>query len=293
MKSSPLITTSIAPNHRIELQKQAIKSWLNIGMEVISLNTAEEIEKLQPIFRDITFVPQYRTGQALFGRPYIFISDILNYFRNKSHRICGIINSDISLAQDPNLKTFLYEQAHNSLLYGPRFQVNSFLEENGTLDPLGFDFFIFDRSLISDWAETYFCLGMPSWDHWFPLVSLLCGRNVKKLISQIAFHSYHEVSSDRAVIPFNNEFVSQIIKHFALTERNLSRLDSTRNVVLFNKFQFTDSYNTIIEKIKNDLKIVNDDKLINYKELAIFFDEFTRYSLRFLEKHSKKIEFEC
>ena len=38
MESSPLIATSIAPNHRIELQKQAIKSWLNIGMEVINNN---------------------------------------------------------------------------------------------------------------------------------------------------------------------------------------------------------------------------------------------------------------
>ena len=93
MKSPLLIATSIAPNERISIQKQAIQSWQNIGMEVISLNTADEIKKLQPIFTNLTFVPQIRTGQTLFGRPYIFISDILNYFRNKNNRVCGIIKA--------------------------------------------------------------------------------------------------------------------------------------------------------------------------------------------------------
>ena len=227
MALTPLIATSIAPNERIEVQKQAISSWLYIGMEVISLNTLEEIEELQPIFKDIKFVPQLRTGQTLFGRPYIFISDILNYFRQNNYHICGIINSDISLVADPGLSAFLCEQAQNSLVYGPRFQVKSFSDKNGTIDPLGFDYFIFDRHLVSDWHESYFCLGLPSWDHWFPLVSILTGRPVKKIISQIAFHAYHDVRENRAVLSLNNEFVSQIIEYFSLTEQNLSRLTTT------------------------------------------------------------------
>ena len=216
---------------------------------------------------------------------------MLNHFRQKDCSICGIINSDICLIPDAGLTSFLCEQARNSLVYGPRFQVKSFSDTQAIIDPLGFDYFIFDRNLISDWGESYFCLGLPSWDHWFPLVSILTGRSVKKVVSQIAFHTRHDVPINRAVMSLNNEFVSQIIKYFSLTEKNLSRLISAENITLFNEFQFANTYNSIVEKIDNTITTGDGIGSKYYKELATFFDEFTKYSIHFLENKSEKLEF--
>ena len=291
MNSSTLIATSIVPDHRIKIQKEAVFSWLNAGMEVISLNTNLEIEKLTPIFNNVAFIPQIRTGKLLFGKPYIFISEILNYLRSTNHSICGIINSDISLIADTNLHSFLKEQARGSLVYGPRYQVSSFDDSEGEVDPLGFDYFIFDRRLIPDWNETHFCLGLPSWDHWFPLVPTLIGHRVKKLTSPIARHIPHAVPTDRNVIPFNNEFVRQIVNRFSLTEHNLSKLISPTNAISFNEFDFVDRYGNLVADVEENLKEIDASNIDKYRELAKLFDEFTRYSIRFLEKYSEKIEF--
>jgi hypothetical protein len=292
MEETLLIATSIAPNDRLSVQKESVLSWLNAGMEVISLNTDEEIEKLAPSFRNVDFIPQIRTGKSFFGKPYIFISEILNHLKTTQHTICGIINSDIALIENSNLSPFLIDQAQGSLVYGPRFQVNSFESNEGSIDPLGFDYFIFDQSLIPDWNETHFCLGLPSWDHWFPLVPILIGRPIKKLISPIARHIPHDIPIDRDVIPFNNEFISQIINRFALTENNLSNLISPENAILFNKFNFVKKYETLVTKIQNSEHASAEIKLSHYEKLALFFDEFTRHSIHFLDKNSEKIEFE-
>ena len=292
MAHTLLIATSIAPHDRLNVQRKSVESWQNAGMKVISLNTQEEIKKLAPNFDKVEFIPQIRTGNSLFGKPYIFISEILNYLKTTPYTICGIINSDINLIENSKLSNFLIEQAQDCLVYGPRFQVDSFKSSKGSIDPLGFDYFIFDQHLITDWKETHFCLGLPSWDHWFPLVSILTGRRIKKLISPIARHIPHDTPADRDVIAFNNEFISQIIKYFALNERNLSKLISPHSAILFNKFEFVKRYQTLIKNIQNTEQASAKTKFNHYEKLALFFDEFTRHSIHFLDKNSEIIKFE-
>jgi hypothetical protein len=58
-KNKILIVTSIAPGN-VEEQKLAMSSWQALGFSVVSLNSLEEINQLQPIYSNITFHPVVR-----------------------------------------------------------------------------------------------------------------------------------------------------------------------------------------------------------------------------------------
>ena len=47
LKTSEItIATSINPDSRIDIQKEAIESWIKAGFRVVSLNETKEIKKL-------------------------------------------------------------------------------------------------------------------------------------------------------------------------------------------------------------------------------------------------------
>ena len=193
MTNTPLIATSIAPNNRLEIQKKAIDSWNRGGFAISSLNTPIEIDALKNDFPEVQFIPQLRTAQAFVGKPMIFIADILQYLKSTSSTNCAIVNSDIFFTAPTEFHALLLAKTKDSFVYAPRYEVDRWDSDHGHFDLLGFDLFAFDRSFISDWPESHFCLGMPSWDHWFPLLSVLAGRSAKKIISSTIRHIPHDV----------------------------------------------------------------------------------------------------
>ena len=284
------IATSIAPNSRLTIQKNAIGSWVEAGFRVASLNEPNEIKELSNIFKNIEFIPQMRTAKALFGKPYIYISDILSYLRTQDSRISGIINSDIFLKNTEDFSSFLIQEVENSLIYGPRLEVKTFKSKDGNMDPLGFDYFIFDRNLISDWRETRFCIGLPSWDHWFPLVSMFNGRNLKKIITPFALHAMHPVSLNRSVIPFNIELINQTINYIKVVHKDHKNTESIKIINLFNQINLIEEYENILLELA-DRKLLNYDKnLESLEKMATFCDKFSSYVIKFLNKNSTHME---
>ena len=280
------IATSINPDSRIDIQKEAIESWIKAGFRVVSLNETTEIKNLSNTFRNIDFVPQIRTAKALFGKPYIYISDILACLRTQNSQISGIINSDIYLKNTENFSSFLIQEAENSLIFGPRLEVKTFKSRDGKMDPFGFDYFIFDKKLMSDWKESRFCIGLPSWDHWFPLVSMFNGRRIKKIITPFALHITHTVSINRSVIPFNIELINQIINYIKPGDKTVKNIEGIKIIKLFNKFDLIQEYENILIEIENS-KLLNDEKKLEALEkMAIFCDKLSSYVVQFLNQNS-------
>jgi hypothetical protein len=294
MESSILLATSIAPGGRLELQRAAVGSWLTLGFEVVSLNSPAEIGVLAAEFGDIEFVPQVRTAQSILGTPLIFISDILAYLKQSERPICGIVNSDIFAAADKNFSAYLTKQAKDALVFSPRYQIDSLDDANLTADALGFDFFVFDRNLIGEWNESHFCLGMASWDHWFPLMPLLAGRKVRKLYSPIAKHVRHATPPDRHTMAYNNEFIGTVIDRIKNAPGKPQSAQSQSAIDDFGGFDLTQPYMRLIDDLKRVEGEGANDAAINdcYENLARFFDEFTRHVIRFLGRNAEKITYE-
>ena len=274
-----VIGTSISPHERLEIQSIAIESWLSHGFKVISVNCSEETQILRNYYPAITAIEHDRTGHLLASKPVIFINDILHYLRQSNGKILGIINSDIFIHQTPDLPDKIIELCKGRLVFGPRMEVPAFNALNGQHDPFGFDYFFFDHSLVPIWPETNFCLGMPFWDHWFPLAALLEKKKITKMIGDQFRHIPHPVSRDDSFFSFNDYFVSLTISQIK------------NNQIGFGKEFDHSSYellrNSAIE-CENQL-VTENDKMKRYEELAIFFDELSKYVINFINDRSETI----
>jgi tetratricopeptide (TPR) repeat protein len=186
-----VIGTSLSPNNE-KIQKAAIDSWRGNGFEIISFNSAEEASKIELLYPDVQIRITDRNAAKLFGKPYIFLDDILSDFKKLNPDICGIINSDIVMAPNSHLKKILdKELSCNSLVYGSRVEVENLNELRGEFYNNGFDIFFFKPELIHEIPKSLSSIGVTWWDYWFPLVAALNGAKLKKLNRPFGFHASH------------------------------------------------------------------------------------------------------
>ncbi|MBD2552245.1 hypothetical protein H6G51_03040 [Limnothrix sp. FACHB-708] len=193
-----VVATSIAPKN-IELQKLAIKSWLDLGISVVSLNTNQEIEYLTPFFREIEFLKVEHTGKNMYGKDYVYLNDIMNYLKKYGTDICGLINSDIFLRTTPHFLNLILLECKNSLVFASRWDLNQLTDEHGELFELGFDVFFFDRNLLSYFQTSRFCLGVPWWDYWIPATAVQNHLTIKYAVTPFAYHLKHDTNYDQHI----------------------------------------------------------------------------------------------
>lgn len=188
----PTITlaTSLTISKNLDIQKQAISSWVYLGFKVVSINASDELTVLQPHFPNVEFVAAQRDARANYGKPYIYFDDILSYLAKQDCRICGIVNSDIHFLRE-NLPALIYQNVLNSLVFGSRIDIVSLdaPAEGQIFD--GFDYFFFDNNILPRFLPEDFCIGLPWWDYWLPLNFLSNKRTIKKITTPIAYHIIH------------------------------------------------------------------------------------------------------
>jgi len=192
------IATSIAPKN-IDFQKKAISTWKDLGFDVISINSAREIQQLAGYFPAVDFVEATRDASAIAGKPFVFFDDVLIALKSSGSEICGIVNSDIFLL-DRKLLDAVAGEAREGFLFGSRIDIPSLDQRDGRFHLWGFDYFFFNRSIIDIYNQTDFCLGAPSWDYWAVLAPVVKGVAVKQLITPAAYHVRHSARYDYDLI---------------------------------------------------------------------------------------------
>jgi len=275
-----LLATSLVPGTRQEVQQAAVNSWIDCGFSVQSLNTEKEAAAVQTEFPTVEAHVMLRDARIATGRPVIFINDILQFFRNSGSDICGIINSDIYLAGGQAFHDQVASLAREGHIILPRLEVPDFSSSTGQLDPFGYDFFMFDRTLLADWNESQFCLGMPFWDHWFPMMSLLAGRKVLKIVSRNVRHIPHPVSRDDSFFMFNDHFAGLMIGYME------------NNTIGFgNGFDFS-PYQQLREAVVSaeSVELSPTERQEAITALALFFDGLTKYVIKFIDDRTEKVE---
>ena len=292
MSSKVLLGTSIAPNSRLKIQKSALESWAENGFDIVSFNTPNEILTLSKNFPAISFIPIMRTGEKYAGKPLPLISDILQHLNLADQKYCGIVNSDIYFSSSSPLSDVIKKYAKNSFVYGPRFDVNDLKSQEGKYDPLGFDYFIFDKRITNKWDDNRFCLGMPFWDHWFPLIPILNGHTVKKIIAPIARHATHPNSWGTSTLAFNDEFIRILIDYQMRDIQTQNNKKLNEILVAFKEIEIQHPYYQIKAKLQEqpDQSLDNPKTYSYIEDLAKLFDRVTRDTLKFIENHSEIIK---
>ena len=188
-----VIATSIAPGN-VDKQQAAIESWRSLGFTVVSLNSIEEVEKLEHLYKNVHFHVVDHHAKEEVGKPLIYVDDVLNYLRKQNSRICGIVNSDIIFKTEGNnsdFTSYLLSQVKGSFIYGSRVDIHSPDQLDGNVYVYGFDYFFFEKYLLEDFPSSDFCLGLPWWDYWFPYMAFEKGFSLKYLSPSIAYHIIH------------------------------------------------------------------------------------------------------
>ena len=190
------ILTSLTPGNERN-QRNAIATWTHQGFNVVSMNCAQERHQLEPRFPGISFVTTQRDGREKWGKPYVYFDDLLAYFLQSDCPICGIVNSDVYLWKE-NLLDRVAEAAEDSFLFGSRVDVDSLSSNQGQMYHAGFDYFFFDRRLLSCYPREQFCLGLPWWDYWAALLPLVGPQKApcKRVTTPIALHVKHSANWD-------------------------------------------------------------------------------------------------
>ena len=209
-QASLIIATSIYPGN-FEGQQSAVASWKRLGCSIISVNVKAEIDQLSDVFPDIDFMEVARSAAPLTGKNHVYLDDVLVVLKNSGAPICGIVNSDVILTDDPAFFQLLESEAPNSLVFGQRLDVNSPTSREGDVYTWGFDYFFFDRRFAGIYPNSDLCLGAPWWDYWVPLVPLLLNKSVKLLISPVAYHPKHDIKWSKDLwFSFGHKFSDQI-----------------------------------------------------------------------------------
>ncbi len=231
-KSQTTILTSIAP-HNHDNQKLAISSWRSHGLNVISLNNKAEVRELESIYPEVTFYAVNRDAGAEVGRPLIYFDDIWAYIQNQEstgNGIFGIINSDIHLKADFDCLQVIEREAQDGLVVCSRVEIENSAQTAGQIYTRGFDAFFFHENLSQKLPKSDFCLGMPWWDFWLPLIAQRQGVPLKYLTTAIAYHIQHPINYrndlwEKFGIKFTQLFKPELVPIFQkLQDQNSSEL---------------------------------------------------------------------
>src|SRR5262245_545779 len=86
--------TSLAPGRSAGAQRVAVESWLTAGLSVQSFNHPSELDKLAPLYKDVSFVTVEKTSIEKFGRHFVPIKAMLDW-AVRADVSTLIVNADI------------------------------------------------------------------------------------------------------------------------------------------------------------------------------------------------------
>lgn len=248
------ILTSIFPD-RIDQQQYAVDSWSNLGFRVISVNNDDEIQSVAGFFPDVEFIQVHRCANKRVGSR-IYLKEIFSSIQTLPGEIFGIVNSDIFFKAGFDFVDFLRCHATKSMVFGSRFDVAAIESEKKDEYSLGFDFFFFDRDILELYGESVFCLGKPVWDYWFPLIAMINGKVVKRIISPVAFHVIHENSWQLSEISY---FWGKMIEEVFAKVKEKQVMNNYSGKIPLGELYF----------IKFDGELVN--KILRHKSESLFY----------------------
>lgn len=187
------LATSLSPRGGDE-QRAAMATWRDFAACLISVNAPEEIDILAPAYPDVRFVAAARDGRDVFGRPLIFIDDILDALDATGAALTGIVNADIRLLSADRLSADLRTAGADALTLCHRIDLADAADTTGTPYLMGFDAFFFPRARIADLRGSRLPLGAPWWDYLFPVLALAAGLPVHIPAPAAAGHVVHPLN---------------------------------------------------------------------------------------------------
>jgi len=174
---------SVLPHH-LSVQERCLRSWINMGLRIVSGNSQQDIDQLQRAYPYVEFV-ECRQSHA-FSRPTTRIYDLMRL-------VAGpilLINSDIELHGKQSVLLDSLKSGHS--LVGIRHNYESSIFET-CLEKWGIDAFLLHPDQIATFPDLDFAIGHPMWDYWIPYHLSQCEIKMNWVGDPYLFHRAHLV----------------------------------------------------------------------------------------------------
>ncbi len=294
-----ILATSLVPQRDHALQSAAVASWRAAGFAVISVNGAKEADIVRTEFPGVEVVTAARTAEQFAKKPVPYIHDLLAALRaacaGRDLAACtvGIINADIFIRPLPDLAPVIRREAKGALLLGPRVDVaaraefQSFTPTGNETYSFGYDYFLMSGDLLNDFAESPFCMGMPFWDYWMPLVALLQGRPLKAVTTPVALHVSHETRWDDTIYLFFHALISYVIELCRTGTRRDVSAESRQFDLMFDALSHI--YAGVFARGTEPAPGANTPPEAGVAALADFYDRFQQVAVHHIKSRATPI----
>lgn len=201
--------TSIYPFHvNNNNQLLAIESWHNLGMEVYSLNTKEEIVTLKHKYPSyVNFIVAKKSTIHFFSKPYMLINEMVDNFSLQNRGdILMIINSDIIIKSSPDFINKIKSLTDLCMPIAHRHDYENDLSINRKYE-FGFDVFFINKKYLNIFIPSLYSMGQTWWDYWIPYRAIKNDVLTFIINESFAFHKEHKSQySDKSWVKMTNYF---------------------------------------------------------------------------------------
>jgi tetratricopeptide (TPR) repeat protein len=177
-----------------EYQTLCVRSLLDCGFRVLSINHADEIPALAAGYPQVSFIEATRDASAIWGRRTPYIADLLHALMNAPEPVAGIVNSDVVFEPSQAWRTWLPAAAAGGLVMGQRHDATSLSDGTFRKYYWGFDCFFFPLGAARELLDSAmpFAMGIAWWDYWLPAALSMRGRHVLTLERPAIAHLIHK-----------------------------------------------------------------------------------------------------
>lgn len=202
--------TSISPKHPIgSAQQDAVDSWVRNGLKVYSFNHPDEISVLESQYKNVEFIPTYRTTEVTNGKPLVTLNALFDFAKGQSDEDVVIINSDILLQPCRGLLEYHFAtHCDESIGIMNRWDYSSDDLTDAIEYIFGFDVFLIKKKHLFRFPQAIYCLGQTWWDFWVPYRMVQSGGKIHKIRGIIAMHRHHKTQ-------WSQESWERMTKYFA------------------------------------------------------------------------------
>lgn len=213
-------------NFGIEYQRKCLKSWVDAGFKVYSINSVNESlpEHLEGL---ISVKRVDRDAFEQTGKHLLHLQDIMAVIGETVQKgAFAITNADIFFTDDNVLSNTVRSLMRGECLIEHRYDVDDIRKSEGEIYKSGYDFFSFNVDDISKLQCDGLVFGVPWWDHALPINALLAGLARKRVGRPLVYHLKHEERWNIALwVQFGEKFINSVV----------FKADAGSNATVYNK----------------------------------------------------------
>jgi hypothetical protein len=175
-----------------EYARRCIQSWRSSGFDPVTVNSENESLASIVAEENIKCITVKRDAREHFGKPLIFLEDFIASACN--YQVDGpvvITNADILI----DISDVAYRQLQGlqpgQCFVSKRQDIKEMDSRLGSEYQQGYDFFAFHSSDLKKFKSNDFVMGMPWWDHYFPISMYLMGLEQLSIKDPFVFHLSH------------------------------------------------------------------------------------------------------